>query len=162
MKKILLLSDDLEFGINLSAALYRFNFRVVRTLTSDDEVINDFYQGGRYDLYIFDMKARDLNLKIVKTLRDNQNFTPIMLILDEALPDIFKKIYYAKVDDFIVKPFLIDMILFHIFKQTKVLLGTKFELKNGIVFDKTSLSVKFDDKEVFLGKKRGIIFRNFG
>lgn len=155
MKKILLLSDDFDLQINLNAALYRFNFRVSSMPTAKD-FLNEIERLNNYDLYLFEMKAKDLDLKLIKTIRDAQNFTPIMLILDEAIAENFKKIYYAKVDGFIIKPFLMDEILFHIFKLTNVLLGTKFDLKNNILFDKTSLSVKFDNTEISLGKKEGL------
>ncbi|MGH1600914.1 response regulator transcription factor [Campylobacter majalis] len=155
MKKILLLSDDFDLQINLNAALYRFNFRV-SSMPTAKEFLNEIERLNSYDLYLFEMKAKDLDLKLIKSIRDAQNFTPIMLILDEAIAENFKKIYYAKVDSFIIKPFLMDEILFHIFKLTNVLLGTKFEFKNNILFDKTSLSVKFDNTEISLGKKEGL------
>lgn len=159
MKKILLVSNDFEFYLNLSAAIYRFNFRVIITQKSQDEIISEFELGARYDLYLFETKAKELNLKLIKRLRDSQNFTPIMLILDEAKPEIFKRIYYAKVNSFVVKPFLIEELLFHIFKSTNVLLGSKFELKNGIVFDTQSQSVIADNKTIALGKKESLFLQ---
>ena len=64
-------------------------------LKSASEVIKDFECGNRYDLYVFDVKARNLNLDLVKFIRDSQNITPIMLLLDERTPSVFKRIYYA-------------------------------------------------------------------
>ncbi|WP_196377360.1 hypothetical protein [Campylobacter concisus] len=64
-------------------------------LKSTSEVIKDFECGNRYDLYVFDVKARNLNLDLVKFIRDSQNITPIMLLLDERTPSVFKRIYYA-------------------------------------------------------------------
>jgi len=43
----------------------------------------------------FDVKARNLNLDLVKFIRDSQNITPIMLLLDVSVPSVFKRIYYA-------------------------------------------------------------------
>jgi len=34
-----------------------------------------------------------------------------------------------------------------------VLLGSKFELKNGLVFDKDSLCIRKEDEVIYLGKK---------
>ena len=65
-------------------------------LKSASEVIKDFECGNRYDLYVFDVKARNLNLDLVKFIRDSQNITPIMLfLLDVSVPSVFKKIYYV-------------------------------------------------------------------
>ena len=94
MKKILLLSSDFWQNIILNASLYRFGFRMIQ-LKSASEVIKDFECGNRYDLYVFDVKARNLNLDLVKFIRDSQNITPIMLLLDVSVPSVFKRIYYA-------------------------------------------------------------------
>ena len=65
-----------------------------------------------------------------------------MLLRGVSIPSVFKRIYYARVNDFIIKPFCPEEFLFHIFRLCKVLLGSKFELKNGLVFDKDSLCVR--------------------
>lgn len=156
MKKVCLLTDKFDLGINLNAALYRFNFRVL-SFKSPDEVMADFDSGNRYDIYIFDIKAKNIDLSLVKFIRENQVFTPIMLALDESIPTNFKKIYYAKVDGFIIHDFCMDEILFHIFKLTKTLLGSKFELKDGMVFDKNSLCIWHKSGEIYLGKKEALL-----
>ena len=94
MKKILLLSSGFWQNVILNASLYRFGFRMIQ-LKSASEVIKDFECGNRYDLYVFDVKARNLNLDLVKFIRDSQNITPIMLLLDVSVPSVFKRIYYA-------------------------------------------------------------------
>ena len=76
-----------------------------------------------------------------------------MLLLDESVPSVFKRIYYARVNDFIIKPFCPEEFLFHVFRLCKVLLGSKFELKNGLVFDKDSLCVRKEGEVIYLGKK---------
>ena len=76
-------------------------------LKSTCSVVKDFECGNRYDLYVFDVKARNLNLDLVKFIRDSQNITPIMLLLDVSVPSVFKRIYYARVHDFIVKPYFV-------------------------------------------------------
>lgn len=52
-----------------------------------------------------------------------------------------------------IKPFCPEEFLFHVFRLCKVLLGSKFELKNGLVFDKDSLCVRKEDEVIYLGKK---------
>ena len=64
---------------------------------------------------VFDVKARNLNLDLVKFIRDSQNITPIMLLLDVSVPSVFKRIYYTRVNDFIIKPFCPEEFLFHAF-----------------------------------------------
>ena len=76
-----------------------------------------------------------------------------MLLLDVSVPSVFKRIYYARVNDFIIKPFCPEEFLFHVFRLCKVLLGSKFELKNGLVFDKDSLCVRKESEVIYLGKK---------
>ena len=77
-----------------------------------------------------------------------------MLLLDESVPSVFKRIYYARVNDFIIKPFCPEEFLFHVFRLCKVLLGSKFELKNGLVFDKDSQCIRREDEIIYLGKKK--------
>ena len=90
MKKILLLSSDFEQNVILNASLYRFGFRMMQ-LKSAIEVIKDFECGNRYDLYVFDVKVRNLNLDLVKFIRDSQNITPIMLLQDVSVPSVLRK-----------------------------------------------------------------------
>ena len=66
-----------------------------------------------------------------------------MLLLDVSVPSVFKRIYYARVNDFIIKPFSFYFMF----------LGSKFELKNGLVFDKDSLCVRKESEVIYLGKK---------
>ncbi len=61
------------------------------------------------------------------------------------VPSVFKEIYY--------KPFCPEEFLFHVFRICKVLLGSKFELKNGLVFDKDSQCIRKEDEVIYLGKK---------
>ena len=51
-----------------------------------------------------------------------------MLLRGVSIPSVFKRIYYARVNDFIIKPFCPEEFLFHVFRLCKVLLGSKFEL----------------------------------
>ncbi|QPH95736.1 hypothetical protein [Campylobacter concisus] len=96
MKKLCcsLLLIDFWQNIILNASLYRFEFRMIQ-LKSACSVIKDFECGNRYDLYVFDVKARNLNLDLVKFIRDSQNITPIMLLRGVSVPSVFKRIYYA-------------------------------------------------------------------
>ena len=114
MKKILLLSSDFEQNVILNASLYRFGFRMMQ-LKSASEVIKDFECGNRYDLYVFDVKARNLNLDLVKFIRDSQNITPIMLLLGESIPSVFKRIYYAMGVTLSLSHFCHEEFLFYAF-----------------------------------------------
>ncbi|WXG21153.1 hypothetical protein VBZ67_01430 [Campylobacter concisus] len=76
-----------------------------------------------------------------------------MLLLDVSVPSVFKRIYYARLNDFIIKPFCPEEFLFHVFRLCKVLLGYKFELKNGLVFDKDSLCVRKRARSSILAKR---------
>ena len=89
-----MLSSDFEQNVILNSSLYRFGLRMIR-LKSACSVIKNFEYGNRYDLYVFDVKARNVNLDLVKFIRDSQNITPIMLLLDVSIPSVFKRIYYA-------------------------------------------------------------------
>ncbi|MBR8466112.1 response regulator transcription factor [Campylobacter sp. faydin G-140] len=155
MKKIMLLSSDTELNLNLSAALWRFNFRITN-FKSESEVFADFDSGNRYDLYVLETRAKNPNLALVKFLRENKNITPILMILDEAFPPIFKKIYYARVDGFIVKPFSHEEFTFHALKLCKVLFDSRFELKNGLTFEKDELCINSKNGKIYIGKKEGL------
>lgn len=100
-KEALLLSSDFEQNVILNASLYRFGFRMIQ-LKSASEVIKDFECGNRYDLYVFDVKARNLNLDLVNFIRDSQNITPIMLLLDVSVPSVLRKF---TINHFVLKSF---------------------------------------------------------
>lgn len=157
MKKILLLSEDVDMVTVLNAALYRFNIRIVR-FDDQDQFKEDYYNGNRYIFYVIDVKTKDLtNFDTVKFLRDNGNVTPAMILLDRAVPELYKKIYYAKYNDFMVKPFLPEEFLFRVFQNGKILLGSKFEFKNGAIYDKNSLCITMiNGDKIYLGKKEGM------
>ena len=156
MKKILLVSDDAQMQLNLNAALYRFNIRIVR-FENLSELKEDYYNGNRYIFYVIDVKTKDLaNFESVKFLRDNGSLTPVMILVDKAIPALYKKIYYAKYDDFMVKPFLPEEFLFRVFRNCRILLGSKFELKNGAIYDKNSLTLHINGTNIMLGKKEGL------
>ena len=108
MKKILLLSSDFEQNVILNASLYRFGFRMMQ-LKSASEVIKDFECGNRYDLYVFDVKARNLNLDLVKFIRDSQNITPIMLLRGVSVPSVLKKF---TINHFVLKSFYLTFLGF--------------------------------------------------
>ena len=76
-----------------------------------------------------------------------------MLLRGVSITSVFKRIYYARVNDFIIKPFCPEEFLFYVFRLCKVLLGSKFELKNGLVFGKDSLCVRKESEVIYLGKK---------
>ena len=71
-------------------------------LKSASEVIKDFERGNRYDLYVFDVKARNLNLDLVKFIRDSQNITPIMLLRGVSVPSVLRKF---TISHFVLKSF---------------------------------------------------------
>ena len=52
-----------------------------------------------------------------------------------------------------------EEFLFHVFRLCKVLLGSKFELKNGLVFDKGSLCVRKEGEVIYLGKKESQLLK---
>ena len=54
MKKILLVSDDVEMQLNLNAALYHFDIRIVR-FENLSELKEDYYSGNRYIFYVIDV-----------------------------------------------------------------------------------------------------------
>ena len=86
MKKILLVSDDAQMQINLNAALYRFNIRIVR-FENLSELKEDYYNGNRYIFYVIDVKTKDLaNFESVKFMRDNGSLTPVMILIDNSIP----------------------------------------------------------------------------
>ena len=61
-------------------------------------------------------------------------------------------------DDFMVKPFLPEEFLFRVFRNCRILLGSKFELKNGAIYDKNSLTLHINGTNIMLGKKEGLFF----
>jgi len=99
MKKILLLSSDFEQNVILNASLYRFGFRMMQ-LKSTSEVIKDFERG---------VKARNLNLDLVKFIRDSQNITPIMLLRGVSVPSVLRKF---TINHFVLKSFYLTFLGF--------------------------------------------------
>ncbi|WP_462103337.1 hypothetical protein [Campylobacter concisus] len=66
-----------------------------------------------------DVKARNLNLDLVKFIRDSQNITPIMLLQDISVPSVLRGFTTLGLMILSLRHFCPEEFLFHAFSFVK-------------------------------------------
>lgn len=104
MMKILLLEDDYLYKISVKEFLEDIGF-YVDDFENGDEALDAIYE-KRYDLLLLDIRVPGMSgFELVKTLRENNILTPV--IISTSLTDIsdLSKGYELGCNDYLKKPF---------------------------------------------------------
>lgn len=164
-KKFLVLEKDIQMVKRLQTILDNYDTKIIH-FTNYNDVIEDYCNGSRYLLYVIELNSNDLsNFKVIEFLRNVNNITPIIALLDRHMPDFYKKLYYSKCNDFIVKPILTEEFLFRAFNLSRVIPRNIVSFSYGITYNKNNFCITIDGNEIYLGKKEGalldILIRNY-
>lgn len=110
--KLLLVEDDPNFGTVLRDYLALNDYDVVHALDGEEGL--EKYKQGTYDLCILDVmmpKKDGFTLaKDIKAIND----TPIIFLTAKAMKDDVLKGYQAGADDYVIKPFDSEVLLYKI------------------------------------------------
>ncbi|OGR48473.1 MAG: hypothetical protein A2X34_01075 [Elusimicrobia bacterium GWC2_51_8] len=105
-KTILVVDDDPNVGLLISAVLKKYDYTVV-TLYSGTEVLG-FLQTKKPDLILLDLKMPDLDgYALCKRVRENPDTRDIPIIILSGVSEVDAKVSTIELgaDDFITKPF---------------------------------------------------------
>jgi len=105
-KKILVVDDDSNVGLLVSALFKKFNYEII-SIPNGKELL-DFLSSNKPDLILLDLKLPDINgLELCKKIRENQSSNDIPIIILSGISELDAKINLIEsgADDFINKPF---------------------------------------------------------
>lgn len=136
MRQILLLEDDEALGRGICMALESPSCTVTQCSTRLQAI--DILQIKVFDLLIFDINLPDGNgLELLKTIRENGNYTPAILLTANDLEIDEVTGLEAGADDYITKPFSLAVLRARVNAQLRRSVPVKSERVelNGYTFD---------------------------
>lgn len=113
MQKVLIAEDDKELRRLFEHILIRNGYEVCGV--SDGREALEALENGYYDIIISDIMMPDVDgYELVKTLRENGNNAPIMIITAKEAFDDMRLGYMYGADDYMVKPINVNEMLLRI------------------------------------------------
>lgn len=110
---ILLVEDDQNFGDVLKSYLEMNDFKI--TLRTDGEKGKDAFDGGEFDLCIFDvMMPKKDGFTLAKEIREKDKRTPIIFLTAKTMNDDIVEGLRIGADDYITKPFNSEELLLRV------------------------------------------------
>lgn len=154
MFRILVVDDDKNTRLFLKAVLENASYNVT-TATNGVEAL-EVMDKEHIDLIVLDVMMPIMDgYELTRTLRENQNNLPILMISAKQLPVDKHKGFLAGTDDYITKPIDDEEMLFRIkalLRRAKIASEHKIFIEN-VVLDYDSLTVTRDNEVVELPKK---------
>lgn len=109
-KYILLCEDDINLSTMLTEYLSDKGYTV--HTTRDGEEGQNMLLAGSYDLCLTEISLDTMNgLQMVKEVRDNEKTLPIIIVSDKADKEDIIAGYKAGCDDYVIKPFSMEVLL---------------------------------------------------
>ena len=165
--KILLVEDDVNFGIILKEFLQLKNFEV--KLATNGEEGSQFFSKSKYDLCIFDIMMPKMDgFSLAKIVRAKDKNVPIIFLSAKSMLEDKINGFEIGADDYITKPFSTEELFLRInaiLKRTNsnsIASSTQFIFKIGkYLFDYEKRLLTFEKKERTLTSKEGELLRLF-
>ncbi|GAB4030642.1 MAG: hypothetical protein Fur0012_06900 [Elusimicrobiota bacterium] len=105
-KKIIVVDDDPNLGLLVSALFKNFNYEVVPLFTGAE--LADYVSRTKPDLILLDLKLPDANgFELCKKLRDNPYISDVPIIIISGVSEVDSRVDLIETgaDDYISKPF---------------------------------------------------------
>ena len=154
MFRILVVDDDKNTRLFLKAVLENANYSV-STATNGQEAL-ELMDKEHVDLIVLDVMMPVMDgYELTRTLRENQNNLPILMISAKQLPADKHKGFLVGTDDYITKPIDDEEMLYRIkalLRRAKIANDHKIFIEN-VVLDYDSLTVTRGTEIVELPKK---------
>ncbi len=154
--RLLLLEDDLDYKISIKEYLESIDY-IVDDFDNGEDALNAIYE-NKYHLLILDIRVPKINgYELVKTLRQNNDNTPVIYIT--SLTDInnLSLGYELGCNDYIKKPFSPKELKYRIEQIIKLFYSNdnsnKIELKPNFIYDVLKGELYTNEKLVSLTKK---------
>lgn len=160
MRQILLLEDDEALGRGICMALESPGCTVTHCSTRLQAI--DILQIKAFDLLIFDINLPDgSGLELLRTIRENGNYTPAILLTANDLEIDEVTGLEAGADDYITKPFSLAVLRARVNAQLRRSVPVKSERVelNGYTFDFARLEFAKDGILIDLSKTEQRLLR---
>jgi len=160
--KILLAEDDLNLGVLLVDYLEAENFEV--KLCKDGELALKAFQNGNFDLCLLDVMMPKMDgFSLAEGIRNKDKKIPILFITAKSLKEDKLKGYGLGADDYIIKPFDEEELLWKIKAVTRRIPSRKTKVAithlGNYQFDFTNQSLILDEKAKRITEKECEILR---
>lgn len=110
---ILLVEDDQALGADISAHLKNYGHKV--TCCTDGDAAFEAFCNGRHDFCIFDLMLPGIDgFTLSERVRRRDKNIPIVIISKRSHRDDKQKAFDLEVDDYILKPFELDELVWRI------------------------------------------------
>ena len=108
--KILIVEDEQHIADGL-----RFNLEAdgyEAEIAADGETALELIESSKYDAIVLDVMLPGIDgFTVAKTLRDQKNFTPILMLTARGRPEDVLKGFEAGTDDYLPKPFDLEIFV---------------------------------------------------
>jgi len=157
--KILIIEDEAHIADGL-----RYNIEAeghVAAIAPDGESGLLLAESGRFDALVLDVMLPGIDgFEVARRLRESQNFIPILMLTARGRPEDVLKGFEAGTDDYLPKPFELDIFLARLNgllrrrewsrrETTKERIGDTFEI-NGKTIDFANLELRSGDETIHL------------
>ena len=158
MFHILVVDDDKNTRLLLKAVLENANYTVYTATNGIDAL--EVMDKEHIDLVVLDVMMPKMDgYELTKTLRENQNNLPILIISAKQLPQDKHKGFLVGTDDYITKPIDDEEMLYRIkalLRRAKIANEHKIFVGNAVL-DYDSLTVSRGDEVVELPQKEFLL-----
>ena len=161
-ERILLIEDEEKIARFTELELVHEGYKVAKAFNG--RVGLEEALSGKYDLVLLDVMLPELNgLEVLRRLRRESDVPVIMLTARDAVMDKVSGLD-AGADDYITKPFEYEVVIAKIKSHLRRCYGEYAPKLNeriveldGLKFYPERLEVKFEDKNIIITKKEGIL-----
>lgn len=158
MFHILVVDDDRHTRILLEAILKSENYTVY-TASNGEEAL-DVMDCNHIDLVVLDIMMPKMDgYEFTKTLRENDNNLPILMVSAKQLPADKRKGFLVGTDDYITKPIDEEEMLLRVkalLRRAQIVNEQKLKIGN-VVLDYNSMTVSKDGESQLLPQKEFLL-----
>ena len=156
--KLLLVEDD--FDLNETIKDYLEQFYEIESAFDGENALNNVYEKN-FDLIILDVKLPKINgFEVAKEIRKFKN-TPIIFLTSLDSEKDVENGFLSGGDDYIKKPFSLKELKLRIDALLKRVYGDLIFKFDNFEFDLNSLTLKKDNKEIYLKPKVAELLKLF-
>lgn len=114
------------------------------------KVIEEFYEGASYDVYVIHCTATTHGADVAKILKGGLQTAPIILIYDALCPKVL-----TDCNDFLKRELIEEELLYRIFHMCNLNEEKSYTLCENMKFNPQNSSITTENECIVLGKKEG-------
>ncbi len=150
MKKILIVEDEEHIATGL-----RFNIEAEgheAFVAGDGETALEMIDAGRFDAIVLDIMLPGIDgFEVARRIREHEDYTPILMLTARGRPEDVLKGFEAGTDDYLPKPFDLDILLARLnglLRRRSWLLKETLPHTETAIVDVNSRKIDFDNLEL--------------